>query len=146
MDDPDEDVHLRRALPGCLTAIGTQQAVRVLLAFLHRHQKELGEAIIDALDELRRQKSELVFDEGPVVAAILRETAWARDGNEPLRLRQMVGLLTLIYNPEDIHRTYAGLISDERVLKSNALELLDNLLRLEHKRDVLPAIELWIAG
>lgn len=146
MDDLDEDVQLRRALPGCLAAIGTQQAVRILLAFLGNHQQVFGEPIIDALDELRRQKTELVFDEGPVMVAIVRETEWAKESKEGLRLRQLVGLLALIYAPEDIHRAYAGLMSDQRVLQSNAIELLDNLLRPEHKRDVLPAIEIWLAG
>lgn len=146
MDDPDEDVQLKHALPGCLAAIGTQQAVRVLLAFLQNHQATLGEPIIDALDELRRQKVDLVFDEVPVWDAILRETASENKGDREVRLRRVVGLLALIYSPEDIHRAYTGLTSDQRSVRSNALELLDNLLKPEHKRDVLPAIEGGLVG
>jgi hypothetical protein len=57
----------------------------------------------------------------------------------------MVGLLGLIYPREDVTRAYIGLLSNEKDRQSNALELLDNLLRVEHKRMTIGPIEACIA-
>ena len=47
----------------------------------------------------------------------------------------------LIHPFEDIYRAHAGLASGQRGPMANAIELLDNLLRPEIKRAVLPCIE-----
>ena len=52
-------------------------------------------------------------------------------------------LLALIYPFEDIYRAYDGLTSGQRDLRANAIELLDNLLRPELKRAILPYIDAW---
>ncbi|MCZ6634860.1 MAG: MFS transporter [bacterium] len=136
MDDPGEPETLRRAVPGCLTTIGTPQAVQVLLALLPAHQQTMGEAIVEALGEMRNRDEALVFDPGRVKAALVRE---AGDGQN--RLRVISGLLALIYPVEDILRAFKGLQSEQKEVRAQALELLDTLMDSELKRRVLPSIE-----
>lgn len=131
---------IRRAIPGCLAAVGNQHAIHVLIQALGANQTELGEHIIDALKELRRRDAQLVFDAEQVEKAMADEVA--RD--DVVSLRLFMGLLGLIYDSDDILRAYNGLVSGDRSLASNAVELLDNLLQSEHKRLVLPAVEQWL--
>ena len=61
------------------------------------------------------------------------------------RLRVVVGLLGLVYPCEDVMRAYIGLVSAEKDRQSNALEMLDNLLKVEHKRLSIGLIEGCVA-
>jgi HEAT repeat protein len=144
MDDSGEPEGVRRAVPGCLAAIGTQGAAEMLLLLLRDHQKTWGDAVVEALSEVQDRGDGLVFDEALVVAAVRREIESDQLADERWIWR-IAELMALIYPPEDIRRAYAGLISSERTLQSNALELLDNLLRPEHKQRLLPRLESWIS-
>lgn len=146
LDDPEEPEAVRRAIPGCFAAIGTQGAARVLVDALADHQRELGDAVVEALGEMRNRRPDLAFDAGQVEAALLREVQASpseREQEPKRRLWMAVELLALIYPVEDVYRAYGGLTSGRRELRANALELLDNLLRPELKRAVLPHIERW---
>ncbi|MFH0945890.1 MAG: MFS transporter, partial [Planctomycetota bacterium] len=148
IDDPAEPVGIRRAIPGCFTAIGTPRAARVLVEMLADHQREFGDAIVEALGEMRHRRPELIFDPGVIEAALLREVEAPlqprkRAEATERHLGRAMGLLALIYPIEDIYRAYAGLKSGKRELRANAIELLDNLIRPELKRAVLPYIEAW---
>ena len=144
MDDPEEPEGVRRAVPGCLAAIGTQKAAEMLLLLLKDHQKTWGNAVVEALSEVQDRGDGLVFDAALVVAAVRREIE-ADQQRDQRWLWRITELLALIYPPEDIRRAYAGLISHERTLEANALELLDNLLRAEHKQGLLPLLETWVS-
>ena len=146
LDDPEEPEGVRRAIPGCFAAIGTQGAARVLVEALADHQQGLGEVIVEALGEMRNRHPDLAFDGEQVEAALLREAqaSLSDQGREPgRRLWMAVELLALIYPVEDVYRAYGGLTSGRRELRANALELLDNLLRPELKRAILPSLEAW---
>ncbi len=148
LDDPEEPEMLRRAIPGCFAAIGTQRAALVLTDTLEDRQKELGDPIVEALGEMRSRHPDLEFDVDKVEAALLREVEAplqpGEQGPETERhLRLAAGLLALIYPFEDIYRAYDGLTSGQRDLRANATELLDNLIRPELKRAILPYIEAW---
>ena len=144
MDDGREPEALRRAIPGCFAAIGTQGAARVLTDALKDHQEALGEAILEALGEMRNRHLELTFDAGQVEGALLREVeVFSKERAPERRLRLVAGLLALIYPSKDVYRAYAGLTSGRRELRANALELLDNLIRPDLKRAILPHIEAW---
>jgi len=146
LDDPEEPEGVRRAIPGCFAAIGTQGAARVLVEALADHQRGLGEVIVEALGEMRNRHPDLAFDGEQVEAALLREAqaSLSDPGREPgRRLWMAVEMLALIYPVQDVYRAYGGLTSGRRELRANALELLDNLLRPELKRVIMPHIEKW---
>jgi AAA family ATP:ADP antiporter len=146
MADPDEPARLRRAIPGCFAAIGTRRAAQVLTRALGDHQEALGEAIVEALGELRSRHPEWSFDVDRVEAALFRAVEVPMQPLQPgadteRHLRLAVGLLALIYPLDDVYRAYAGLTSGDRQQRANAIELLDNLLRPELKRAILPYVE-----
>jgi len=105
---------------------------------------------VEALCEMRNRHPEIEFDDALIEAALIRGadgSAGTQGGAEADdRLRTTIGLLALIYPSDDIYRAYAGLRSDEREPRANAVELLDNLLRPEIKKAVLPGIEAWSAS
>jgi AAA family ATP:ADP antiporter len=148
LDDPDEPDALRREIPGCFAAIGTHRAALTLTQSLSDHQREFGDPIIEALGEIRNRHPELTFNEPLVEAALLREAAIPAEPPGIVRLPEnhlqlTIGLLALIYPTEDIYRAHAGLTSGENAPRANATELLDNLLRPDLKRAILPQIETW---
>ena len=148
IDDPAEPVARRRAVAECYAAIGTQAAADALLEILEVHQAELGMSILEALGEINARLDGLEIEEEKVTAALRREVD---DGvpesaeGKANRLRVVVGLLGLIYPREDVTRAYIGLMSGEKDRQSNALELLDNLFKIEHKRMALGLIEACVA-
>lgn len=54
------------------------------------------------------------------------------------RLFRLMGLL---YNPVDIHLIYKGMINGNVYIRSNALELFDNIVDAEIKKKVLPILD-----
>lgn len=141
IEDPEEPAALRAGIPACYAAIGTERAAACLLDLLETHGEAFGAEIVDALVEIRSRQT--ISCDADSVNRILR----ARTSREeeaaatPVDLRVVMGLLSLIYPADDVNRAHAGLRSGERELRSNAIELLDNLLEGEHKRRVLPYIE-----
>ena len=105
-------------------------------------------SILEALGEINARLDGLEIEEEKVTAALRREVD---DGvpesaeGKANRLRVVVGLLGLIYPREDVTRAYIGLMSGEKDRQSNALELLDNLFKIEHKRMALGLIEACVA-
>jgi hypothetical protein len=144
MDDPKESANVRRAIPGCYTAIGSQKALNILLTLLPDHQSEFGSEIAEALGELHARQPEYEIDAGLVEAALIREVAngeATEQGKRDGHLRILLSLLALIYPSDDVFRVHAGITSGEKDVASNSVELLDNLLQPNHKRSVLPFIE-----
>jgi AAA family ATP:ADP antiporter len=58
-----------------------------------------------------------------------------------LNLERIFRLLGLVYPPKDIYNAYQGIAGGARNLQANAIEFLDNLLRSDIKRYLLPIIE-----
>jgi HEAT repeat protein len=56
-------------------------------------------------------------------------------------LERISRLLGLIYEPDDLYRAYYGLTNRNHSVRSNALELLDNLLEPADKRALFPIID-----
>ena len=144
IDDPKEKETVRRAIPGCYTAIGSQKALDILVAMLVDHQSGFGGEIAEAVGGLHARQPEYEIDAGLVEAALIREAAdgEAAESNErDGHLRILLSLLALIYPSDDVFRVYAGMTGGQKDVASNAVELLDNLLKPNHKRSLLPFIE-----
>jgi AAA family ATP:ADP antiporter len=56
-------------------------------------------------------------------------------------VERLFRLLALLYPPRDIHNAYAGLTSGQPRVKANALEVLEHLLRAEHYRLLVCALD-----
>ena len=147
IDDRGERDSVRRAIPGCYAAVGTQKALNTLLAILQDHQADYGSEIVEALGELHARYPEHEVDANLVEAALMAEADAAKAGNPEGdgHLRKLMSLLALIYPADDVLRAYAGMTSGQKDVASNAVELLDNLLQADHKRSLLPLIESYVA-
>jgi hypothetical protein len=54
---------------------------------------------------------------------------------------QVFRLLMLLYRPEDIHLVYEQMQSDDAYLRTDAIELLDNLIDVKMRRVIAPVME-----
>ena len=179
MNDEDEPIWVRRALPKAIAQIGTLAASRALLQGLeegedsfHRRNlvvslasiKDSGALWSEASDRIRQQ---IAFeasayldsiaaleglglrDKGLLIGGTIR---W--DGEQvPTLLDQLLeeraadslknlfGLLSLLYGGEQMWPAYLSLISDKQMLRARALEFLDNTLESDIKRDVFAVID-----
>jgi AAA family ATP:ADP antiporter len=179
MNDPDEPIWVRRALPKAIAQIGTLAASRALLQGLeegadsfHRRNlvnslasiKDSGALWSEASDQIRRQISfeashylECIAalqglglpEKGLLIGGTIR---WDGDQVPTLldqlleeraedSLRNLFGLLSLLYGGEQMWPAYLSLISDKKMLRARALEFLDNTLEAGIKRDVFAVID-----
>ncbi|WP_430409340.1 Npt1/Npt2 family nucleotide transporter [Kordia sp.] len=61
-----------------------------------------------------------------------------------ISLRTVFKLLAIIYDEDDIKIAYAGLLSDVKEARINALEFLDNLLKGQLKFKLIPLLEHYV--
>ncbi len=179
MNDPEEPIWVRRALPKPIAEIGSPAAAEALLDSLENaedafHRRKLVEAL-GSLDEYRsllgqrldrieiqiKEEARRYLDnvsnlvglglsnKGKFVGPLVE---W--DGVEvPTLLDQLVeqkaadnvrnlfGLLALVYGPNRIWPAYVSLTADRVMLRARALEFLDNTLEGEIKRSVFAVID-----
>jgi ATP/ADP translocase/HEAT repeat protein len=163
LGDRKKDTGLRKAVAKVLANIGTQEAVNVLLEELDRETEELYTDIIDALDRIRSEKTDMEFPPKLVKKATLSvikkycQTFIDIQGLEPgkksekLRIigdkklaeyfMDIFKLLGLYYSHEDIVKAYQNLKTGTKNSIAYAIELLDNTLKKDMKDTLLPLIE-----
>ncbi len=158
---------IRARIPRVLSLIGGQEAVNVLLESLHQKDETLRYQIIKALNKLRSRSPELKFDRRVDkalldelntyfrVLATLHITEQDIGENDKKfnllervlqeRLDDHIGrifrLLGLQYPPRDIYNAYAATTSENRSIRANAVEFLDNILSNDLKQVLLPIVE-----
>jgi len=159
LSNPDEALGLRLLCPILLARIGDQASLDALLKELLEPTPDLRSRILEAIHRLRLRRPHLKFDRERLSEATLLEcrrlyeqTLLARDlashpGSllaEALGRRREASLLRLfrllagIYPVRAVDAVLVNLGSESRKNRSNALEVLDNLLTKEIKRLVLP--------
>jgi AAA family ATP:ADP antiporter len=164
--DPEEDIWVRRHIPGTLAQIPSQKTVAVLQAALAERDGFIRYKVISALERLRREHPELTFPSEPVEALTQQE---ARRffrflslhhnlfGGKQLspdsllaqaltehtgRLRNRIfKLLALLYPPKDIDAARWTLEQGDARGRASASEYLDNLLSGVLRKTVMPVIE-----
>jgi AAA family ATP:ADP antiporter len=179
MNDPEEPIWVRRALPKAIAEVGTQAAAEALLDGLDTaedafHRRKLVEALgslteyrsrlgqrLDRIEVQIREEARRYLDNvSNLIALGLRDKGrfigplveW--DGVEvPTlldrlveqkaadNLRNLFGLLALVYGPNRIWPAYVSLTADSVMLRARALEFLDNTLEGEIKRNVFAVID-----
>jgi AAA family ATP:ADP antiporter len=159
----NRDLEIRKNVAKVLAQIGTQDAVKILFDQLENEKEEMDAVIIDALDRIRAEKSNIhfpspffrrktfsvikkycqVFLDLMSLTADEQNTDRGRDlqKRQTEAFAQVFKLLGLFYPHEDIVKAYQNLQRGTKDSMAYAIELMDNTLNKEMKDIVLPLIE-----
>jgi len=161
--DESEDLKLRRSLPEILAQMKTQRAANMLMRVLRTRAVDVQAEVIEALVRVRSWNPSLVFGEDEVgfeVGASVRKAcilvlelfANRKDSQKAVlaaehesalarTLKQIFGLLSLVYPSEDVMRAYQNYREGTKRSMDYALELLENMLKRDVKEALLPLLE-----
>jgi ATP/ADP translocase/CRP-like cAMP-binding protein/HEAT repeat protein len=166
MRDPDEDIWVRRHIPGTLALMPTQKSVAVLVAALEEQDGFLRYKVIAALERLRRTDAPLSFPREAIERLTLKEgrsyfnylslhdnlfgrKQLAPDSLLAATLEQKMErtkdrvyrLLTLLYPWRDIAAAKWTLQHGDPRSRASASEYLDNVLTGQLRKFIMPALE-----
>ncbi|UCE25032.1 MAG: HEAT repeat domain-containing protein [Candidatus Zixiibacteriota bacterium] len=156
---------IRRSIPRVMSQIPRQEAVDGLTSGLVRVDNYLKYYVVKALNRLRTGYPELKFDEASIDEALMEETRgyyeilqlidihcaddtdasklMVKSLREKLdqNLERIFRILGLSYPPGDIYNAYLGIVSSRQDQRASAIEFLDNLLKSNVKRYLLPILD-----
>lgn len=164
MNDPQEDVWVRRALPKTIAHIGGGPALMALVESLSAPDPFLRRKVIEALGTVRAGGTLLCPTPGLIIdeiaadchgylRALLDLQSLEEQGGGGHLLERLLAdrmgdhaanifnLLALLHRPRDIRAAHRGLISQRPGLRAHALEYLDNLLTGEVRQMVFAVID-----
>ncbi len=164
LHDERTAVAIRRELPQVLVRIGSPVALEALIEGLLQPDVTLRQHVIASLNKLHDMHPEVHIDEQLVELVLaaeiaghyrsyqilgpLREHLKEDDpGLEGLRrsmdqeLERMFRLMALLVPGHGLHDAYVGVRSSNPTFHENALEFLDNILKPELRRLLLPLID-----
>ena len=148
-----------------LATIGSQKSIEILLGHLHESSGKFRFQIIKALNKLRANFPDLVFDsrvDDAIVAEVRQYSLLlaplrlsnpaAANGSASLLQRSIqermeehveviFRLLGLRYPARDIYNAFAATTSRKGRVRANAIEFLDNILSKEYRKLLLPIVE-----
>lgn len=162
--DEHENLDIRRELPSVLVRIGTAEAEQVLVDSLLHVDTTLRHRVIASLNKLRLVHPEIRIDHATLEILLAAEIAGHYRSYQvlgPLRsqlkdddpvlaamrhsmeqeLERIFRLMALIYPQEGLHDAYVGLRAANPVIRANALEFLDNVLRAEIRPLLVPLLD-----
>jgi ATP:ADP antiporter, AAA family len=164
--DTEEDIWVRRHIPGTLAQIPCQKSVDVLASALGEPDGFIRYKVVSALERLRREHPEFTLQGEPVEKLAIQEARRFFNflslhdnlfGTKQLsadsllsqglleqlaRLRNRIfKLLTLVYPPVDIDAARWTLDHGDARGRSSASEYLDNILSGPLRKQVLPVLE-----
>jgi ATP:ADP antiporter, AAA family len=164
LGDPSVAMAVRREIPAVLIRIGTPACARVLGENLLQSDTRLRFRIISCLNKLHRLHPEIATDvsmlETVLAAEILghyrsyqilhmlgsameTDSSVARALKESMQqeLERIFRLLGLLCPHLDVHAAYLGLQSKSPTVHDNALEFLDNVLKLQIREMLVPLLD-----
>jgi ATP:ADP antiporter, AAA family len=166
MRDPNEDIWVRRHIPGTLSLINSQASVDVLAGALEETDGFLRYKVIAALNRLRRTDAPLTFPKERIEALTLREgrqffnylslhenlftarqpaagSLLADTLNQKMeRTRARIyQLLALMYPWRDIAAAEWTMRHGEPRARASASEYLDNILTGQLRKRIMPVLE-----
>jgi AAA family ATP:ADP antiporter len=164
--DPQEDICVRRHIPGTLGQIPSQKTADVLIAALEERDGFIRYKVISGLERLRRERPDLAFKPDSIERLAISESRRYFNflslhdnlfGRKKLSadsllsqglLEQMARvrnrifkLLTLLYPPADIDAARYTLDHGDNRAKSSASEYLDNILSGPLRKTAMPVLE-----
>lgn len=163
MGDSEEDIKLRKAIPGILARSGLQRAADLLAAELQKEQKDIEPEIIAALYKMRSKNLLLQFPERIILPAIIEKIkechliiseihtllsdkkkkfmAKNLENNLSRTLKYIFDLLSLVYPRDDIIKAYQNICAGTKKSIDYSIELLDNLVKKDIMEGLIPLIE-----
>jgi ATP/ADP translocase/CRP-like cAMP-binding protein/HEAT repeat protein len=166
LNDPDEDIWVRRHVPATLGLIPTQRSMDVLAAALDHRDGFVRFKAGTAVERLRRAAPELTIDPALIERQVLQEStrafnaltlhhnlfvsggldkssllAEALTEKNERAVGRIFRLLGLLHTGQDIHAVRIALRNPDARLRSGAIEYLDNLLTGEVRRRVMMLVE-----
>jgi ATP:ADP antiporter, AAA family len=162
--DPSSPIEVRRKIPDVLASIGTPAASRTLVDNLLEGDTTLRHRTIAALNKLHRLHPAIELDHQmleSVLAAeilghyrsyqILHSIGTMPESGDPVapalkesmqrELERIFHLLSLLHPHLDLHDAYIGLQSSSVSVHDNALEFLDNVLKLQVRDMLVPLLD-----
>ncbi len=157
-----ESIAVRRRIPKVLGRIGTPASLPLLLEQLSAEDPELREQVARAAARIRERYPTSPLSADGIVQAVRNEVQAAYQTltiihdlqlpedhllQEALRFRQRKHIsiafrfLEVRYPARTIQLVASNLDSDNRVVRANALEVVDNLLAREESRLFIPLLE-----
>ena len=166
MTDQDEDIWVRRHVPGTLALIPTAASVAALVSALDDSDGFLRYKAVTALQRLRRDHPALTVDREVIHKHVLREAGRAFDAltlytnlfvtgdlnptsllaraleeKRSRALSRVFQLLSLVHPAGDMAAVQASLTVADARTRSGAIELLDNLLSGDVRKRVMLLVD-----
>lgn len=164
LSDTTMPIAMRREIADTLGRIGTAGAARVLGESIIESDTKLRFHIITALNKLHKQHPEIEVDKSMIemlLAAeimghyrsyqILGTLGGELNSDDPIarglqetmkqELERIFRLLSLLFPHYDLHSAYFGLQTGNAVVRDNALEFLDNILKPEIRSVLVPVLD-----
>lgn len=164
LHDEGTPVEIRREVPQVLVRIGTEAALEVLIDGLLQADATLRHRVIASLNKLHDLHSDVHIDEHLVELVLAAEIAGhyrsyqilgallprLKDGDPALKgllhsmdqeLERIFRLIALTFHGPGVHDAYAGVRSTNSAVRANALEFLDNVLKPELRRLLVPLLD-----
>lgn len=161
--DAGEGLELRRAIPELLAQMKTQRGADMLMRVLRTRDADVQAEVSEALIRIRAWNPGLSFSEDAVgvevfsgvrkaCILVLELFAASKDAQKSVlagehenalarTLKQIFGLLSLVYPPEDVMRSYQNFREGSKRSVDYALELLETMLRRDIKEALMPLLE-----
>ncbi|MBA2355567.1 MAG: HEAT repeat domain-containing protein [Acidobacteria bacterium] len=150
----------RRELPAVLVRIGTPDAGRALVAGLLDADAPLRHRVIASLNKLKQRHPQMDVDRTAIELLLAAEIAGhyrsyqvllplSHDQTVASALRQSIEqeierifrLIALLSPARSVHDAYVGVRSANELIRANALEYLDHVLKAELRAVLLPLID-----
>jgi AAA family ATP:ADP antiporter len=162
--DAASSLELRREIPGVLVRIGSPAAVEVLLDSLLQSDATVRHRVIASLNKLEVRHPGVRLDRGvielllaaeiaghyrsyQVLGPLLAQFRHNDPGVEMMRqtmdqeLERIFRLMALLLPEGGLHDAYIGLRSSSPMVRANALEFLDNVLKPELRQVLVPLLD-----
>ncbi|HSC25846.1 MAG TPA: Npt1/Npt2 family nucleotide transporter [Vicinamibacterales bacterium] len=164
LTDERVDLEVRRELPSVLVRIGTPAAQQVLVDSLLHADAVLRHRVIASLNKLRLVHPDVVLDPSAVELLLAAEIAGHYRSYQVLgpleatlkeddpvlqamhhsmeqEIERIFRLMALLYAQGGLHDAYVGLRAANPIIRANALEFLDNVLKPELRQILVPLLD-----
>jgi AAA family ATP:ADP antiporter len=164
LGDSGTDVEVRRELPTVLVRIGTPDAEQVLVGSLLNADTTLRHRVVASLNKLRALHPDVHIEAGTIEVLLAAEIAGhyrsyqvlgplqaqLKDSDPVLQalghameqeLERIFRLMALLYPQGGLHDAYVGLRAANPIVRANALEFLDNVLKPELRQLLVPLLD-----
>ncbi len=164
MADRSLSLEVRREIPPALMRIGTESAERVLISALMDADSAVRHRVISSLNKLKQQRRPGAIDNDMLELLLAAEIAGhyrsyqllgalrasetdnhavisALQASMEQELERIFRLIALMSPDESLHDAYVGVRSSNTLVRANAIEYLEHILKPELRQVLLPLID-----